>query len=72
MTGALSKLDEFFFNPQSRTLSGTVMGTSPSSDLENRESTGNRSQSDPHPEVEFSARRNSNSVDSDPEETSHS
>ena len=71
--GALSKLDEFLLtlDPQARTLSGTVPGTSRSIDLENREPTGDRSQSDPYPEVEFSARRTSNRVDSDSGETSH-
>ena len=69
--GALSKLDEFLWNPQVRTLSGTVPGTSWKKYLQNREATGDRSQSDPHPEVEFSTRRTINSTDSDPEETSH-
>ena len=64
--GALFKLDEFLLNPQARTLSGTVLGTSRNTDLENREPTGDRSQSDPHPEVELSTHRTSNSSDSDP------
>ena len=72
MLGALSKLDEFLSNPQTRTLSGTVPGTSRNNDLQNREPTGDRSQIDPHPKVEFSTRRTSNSTDSDPDETSHS
>ena len=57
---SLSKLDEFLLNPQTRTLSGTVPGTSRDDDLENREPTGDRFQSDTHPEVEFSTRRTSN------------
>ena len=69
--GALSILDDFLLNPQARTLSETVSGTSRNNDLENREPTGDRSQSDPHPEVEFSTRPTSNSVDSDTEDTSH-
>ena len=69
--GALSKLDKFFLNLQTRTLSGTVPGTSWNNDVENREPTGDRSQSDSHPEVEFFTRRTSNSIDSDPEEPSH-
>ena len=69
--GALSKLDEFLLNPQVRTLPGTVPGTSRNNDLESRESTVVRSQSDPHPEVEFSASQIINSVDSDPQDTSH-
>ena len=70
MLGALSKLDNFLLNPQTRTLTGTVLGISRNNELENREPTGDRSQSDPHPEVEFSARGTSYSTDSDPEETS--
>ena len=62
---ALSKLDEFLLNPQVRTCSGTVLGTSQKSDLENREPTGDRSRNDPYPEVEFFTRRTSNSADSD-------
>ena len=68
--GDLSKLDNFFLNPQVRTLSGTILGTSPNYDVETREPTGDRSQNDCYPEVEFSACRTSNSIDSDPEETS--
>ena len=70
--GALSKLVEFLLSPQVRTLYGTVPGTSRNNDLENREPTGDRSQSYPHPEMEFSTCRTSNSIDSDSEETSRS
>ena len=69
--GALPKLDDFVSNPLARTLSGTVPQTSRNTDLENREPTGARSQSDPHPEVELFTRRINNSTDSDPEGTSH-
>ena len=69
--GALSKLDEFLLNLQIRTFSGTTPGTFPNTDVENQESSGDRSQNDPHPEVEFSACRASNLTDSDPDETSH-
>ena len=48
--GALSKLDEFFFNSQIRTFSGTVPGTFWNVDVENREPAGFCSQSEPHPE----------------------
>ena len=58
-------------NPQVRTICGTVPGTSRNNDLENRETNGARSQSDPYPKVEFSTPETSSSVDSDPEETSH-
>ena len=49
--GALSKLDEFLLSPQVRTCSVAVPGTSRNTDLENRETTGDRSSDDPYPEV---------------------
>ena len=49
--GALSKLDEFLLNPQVRTRSVTVPGTSRNSNSENRETTGDRSSDDPYPEM---------------------
>ena len=64
--GALSKLDEVLMNPQVRTLSGTVPETSLNNHLENREATGDRSQSYRHPKVEFFACPTSNSVNSVP------
>ena len=70
--GALSKLDEFFLNPQIRTFSGTVPETFRDADVENQEPSGDPSQKDPYPEVEFSACRASNLSDSDLDETSHS
>ena len=69
--GALSKLDEFLLNPQIRTFSGTIPGTFRNTDVENQEPSGDRSQNDPHPEVEFSACLASNLIDSDPDQTSH-
>ena len=48
--GALSKLDEFLLNPQVRTCSVTARGTSRHSNLENRETHGDRSSNDPYPE----------------------
>ena len=48
--GALSKLDEFLHNPQVRTCSVTAHGTSRHSNLENRETHGDRSSNDPYPE----------------------
>ena len=68
---ALSKLDEFLLNPQIRTFCGTTPRTIRNTDVENQEPSGDRSQNDPHPELDFSARRASNLTDSDPEETSH-
>ena len=53
--GALSKLDEFFLNPQIQTFCGTDPGTFRNADVENQEPSGDRSPNDPHPEVEFSA-----------------
>ena len=49
--GALSKLDEFLLNPQVRTCSVAVPGTSRNSDSENREPNGDRSRNDLCPEV---------------------
>ena len=68
--GAVSKLDEFLLNPQTRTFSGTTQGTFRKTDVENLESSGDFSQNDPHPEVQFSACRASKLTDSDPDETS--
>ena len=51
--GALSKLDELLMNPQVRTCSVTVPGTSRNNNSENRETTGDRSSDDPYPEVGF-------------------
>ena len=51
--GALSKLDEFLLNPQVRTCSVAVPGTSRNNNSENRETTGDRSSDDPCPEVRY-------------------
>ena len=51
--GALSKLDEFLLNPQVRTGSVAVPGTSRNTNWENRETTGDRSSDDPYPEVGY-------------------
>ena len=51
--GALSKLDEFFLNPQVRTFSVAVPGTSGINNSEKREPTGDRSLGEPCPEVMF-------------------
>ena len=53
--GALSKLDEFLLNPQVRTCSVAVQGTSRSSNLENQGTNVDRPSDDPGPEVEFSS-----------------
>ena len=49
--GSLSKLDEFLLNPQVRTCSVAVPGTSRNSISENRETTGDRSSDNPYPEL---------------------
>ena len=49
--GALSKLDEFFLNPQILTHSGTVPGTFRNTNVKNQGKNEDDSQSDPHPEV---------------------
>ena len=66
--GALSKL-EFILNPQVRTCSVVVLGTSSNKKSENWEPTGDGSLGDPCPEVEFSACLTSNITESDQEET---
>ena len=53
--GALSKLDEFLLNPQVRTCSVAVPGTSRSNTLENQGTNEDRPSDDPGPEVEFSS-----------------
>ena len=52
--GALSKLYEFLLNPQVRTCSVAVPGTSRNNNSENRETTGDVSSGDPCPEVRYS------------------
>ena len=51
--GALSKLDEFLLNPQVRTCSVAVQGTSRNANSDNRETHGDRSSNDPYPEVGY-------------------
>ena len=51
--GALSKLDEFLLNPQVRTCSVAVQGTSRNVKSENRETHGEGSSNDPYPEVGY-------------------
>ena len=63
--GALSKLDEFLLNPQVRTCSVAVPGTSRNNNSENWEPIGDCSLNDPCPKVVFSACRTSNLNDSD-------
>ena len=52
--GALSKPDEFLLNPQLRTCSAALPGTSTNNISENRETTGDRSSDNPCLEVGYS------------------
>ena len=65
--GALSELDEFLLNPQVRTCSVAVAGTSRNSSSENRDSTGDRSIGDPCPGAVFSTYHSSNLNDPEQE-----
>ena len=69
--GALSKL-EFLLNPQVRTCSVAVPGTSRNNDSENREPTEDRSLNDPCPEAVFSSHHFGNLNGSELEESHHS
>ena len=51
--GALSKLDEFLLNPQVRTCSVAVQGTSGNANTENRETHGDRCSNDLYPEAGY-------------------
>ena len=53
--GALSKLDGFLLNPQVRTCSLAVPGTSRSNNIESQGTNDDRPSDDPGPEVEFSS-----------------
>ena len=70
--GALSKLDEVFLNPQTRTRSGTVPGTFRNTNVENQEPNEDRSQDDHHCEVRPSVYQSRHSNDSDSDEAPHS
>ena len=69
--GALSKLDEFFLNPQVRTCSVAVPGTFRNNGSEKREPTEDHSLGDLSPEAVFSACQPINLNDSEQEETHH-
>ena len=70
--GALSKLDEFLLNPQVRTCSVAVPGTSRNSNSANREPTGDRSLDDPCPEARLSSHHSGNLNSSEVEDYPHS
>ena len=63
--GTLSKLDEFLWNQQIRTHSGTVPGTFWNTNVENQGANEDESQSDLHPEVGPSVWQSRHSIDSD-------
>ena len=69
--GTLSKLREFFLNPQVWSQSRTVRRKSGNSNTENQEPNGDRSQNDPHPEVGTSTHWSPQSSNKDLEETSY-
>ena len=69
--GALSKLDEFLLNPQVRTCSVAVPGTSGNNISKKRELTGDRSLNDPCPEEMVSYHHFGNLNGSQLEETHH-
>ena len=68
--GALSK-PEILLSPRVRTLCGSVPGTSRNQSWKTGTQVGIVFQNDLFPEVEFSARRTSSSVDSELKKTSH-
>ena len=65
-------LDEFLWNLQIRTHSGTVPGTFRNTNVEIQEPNEDRSQGDPNPEVGPSVYQSRHSDDSDPDEAPHS
>ena len=69
--GALSKLDEFLLNPQVRTCSVAVHGTSRNANSENRETHGDRSSDDPYPEVGYFPRHSGQLNSPETETNSH-
>ena len=69
--GALSKLDEFLLNPQVRTCSVAVQGTSGNANSENREPHGDRSSNDPYPEVGYFPHHSGQLISPEAETNSH-
>ena len=69
--GALSKLDKFLLNPQVRTCSITVPGTSRNSHSENQEPIEDRSSDARCPEVRFSSHPSGNLKSPEVEEYHH-
>ena len=69
--GASTKLDQFLVNPQVRTCSLAVLGTSRNNDYEKRGPIGDRSLGDPCPKAVFSTYYSCIVNDSEPEEMHH-
>ena len=69
--GALSKLDEFLLNPQVRTCSVAVPGTTRNNNSGNRETTGDRSSDDPCPEVGYFSHHSGDLYSPDAETNPH-
>ena len=69
--GALSKLDEFLLNPQVRTCSVGVPGTSRNNNSENQETTRDHSSDDPCPERGYSAHSSGQIISPEPENNPH-
>ena len=69
--GALSKFDELLLNPQVRTCSVAVQGTSRNADSENLETHGDRSSNDPYPEVGYFPRHSGRLNSPETETNSH-
>ena len=70
--GVLCKLDEFLLNPQVRTSSAAVPGTSRNSNSRNREPDGDRSTNDPFPELVNFSHQSGTLNTSEVEENPHS
>ena len=68
---ALSKLDEFILKPQVRAISGTVLGTSWNSSLENQKPNEDHCQNDSRPQAGTSIYRLLQSMNSDSDEESN-
>ena len=71
ISGALSKLDNFLLNPQVRTCSVAVPGTSSNRDSGNREPNGYRSPNDPCTEAIVSSHHSGNLNSSEVGECPH-
>ena len=69
--GDLSKLDQFLLNPQVRTCSVAIPGTSRNKNSENRETTADRSSDDPCPELRYSSHHSGHLNNTETEDYTH-